>query len=170
MSLRLSKAMMCLSLALFGLIVAYDNIIDYGTNQAFVQHVLGMDTTFPGSLLRGRAITDPTLQRLGYAGIIAGEALTGLLCLIGGLSMLRHARNPVRFALCKPWIVAGGTIGFLVWFLGFMVIGGEWFQMWQSQSWNGQQAAFRFYMTILAVLIYVQQPERDLQRSEQSNA
>jgi hypothetical protein len=48
--------------------------------------------------------------------------------------------------------VAAG-LGFLVWFFGFMVIGGEWFQMWQSPLWNGQQAAFRFYLTILAVLI-----------------
>jgi predicted small integral membrane protein len=170
MIVRLSKALMCLSLALLGLLVAYDNVIDYGTNDAFVHHVLGMDTVFPDSVLRSRAITDPTLLRLGYAGIIAGEALTGLLLLVGGLSMLRNARNPVRFDRSKAWIFAGGTIGFLVWFLGFMVVGGEWFQMWQSQTWNGQQPAFRFYMTILVVLIYVQQPERDLLRSEQHDA
>ena len=49
--------------------------------------------------------------------------------------------------------------GFLVWFVGFMVIGGEWFLMWQSETWNGQEPAFRFYLTILAVLIYVNQPD-----------
>jgi predicted small integral membrane protein len=31
--------------------------------------------------------------------------------------------------------------------------------MWHSQ-WNGQDAAFRFYMSILGVLIFVNQPER----------
>ena len=36
-----------------------------------------------------------------------------------------------------------------------MVVGGEWFLMWQSRTWNGQQAAFRFYMTLLAVDIFV---------------
>jgi predicted small integral membrane protein len=30
-------------------------------------------------------------------------------------------------------VVAAG-LGFLVWFFGFMVIGGEWFQMWQSSQ------------------------------------
>jgi predicted small integral membrane protein len=40
-----------------------------------------------------------------------------------------------------------------------MVIGGEWFSMWQLPTWNGQEAAFRFYMTILAVLIFVNQPD-----------
>ena len=54
------------------------------------------------------------------------------------------------------------TMGFLVWFLGFMVIGGEWFAMWQSSTWNGQDAAFKFYITILAVLIYVNQPDGEL--------
>ena len=39
------------------------------------------------------------------------------------------------------------------------LVGGEWFAMWQSQMWNGQQAAFRFYETLLGVLIYVGQPE-----------
>ena len=45
---------------------------------------------------------------------------------------------------------------------GFIVVGGEWFEMWQSQSWNGQEAAFRFYITILAVLIFVNQKDDDL--------
>ena len=49
-----------------------------------------------------------------------------------------------------------------MWFFGFMVVGGEWFQMWQSPMWNGQEAAFRFYMTILVVLIFVNQPDSDL--------
>ena len=42
-----------------------------------------------------------------------------------------------------------------------MAVGGEWFLMWQSETWNGQQAAFRFYMSILAVLIFVMQPDPD---------
>ena len=46
-----------------------------------------------------------------------------------------------------------------------MVVGGEWFSMWQSPMWNGQEAAFRFYMTILAVLIFVNQPDGELSAS-----
>jgi predicted small integral membrane protein len=53
-------------------------------------------------------------------------------------------------------------IGFVVWYFGFMVIGGEWFAMWQSKSWNGQEAAFRIYMTLLVVLIFVTQPDPEL--------
>jgi hypothetical protein len=34
--------------------------------------------------------------------------------------------------------------------------------MWQSQTWNFQQPAFRFYMTVLGVLIFVALPDGDL--------
>jgi hypothetical protein len=34
--------------------------------------------------------------------------------------------------------------------------------MWQSATWNGQEAAFRFYVAVLAVLIFVNQPDGDL--------
>ena len=54
----------------------------------------------------------------------------------------------------------------LVWLVGFgfMVVGGEYFAMRQSKTWNGQEAAFRFYMTMLAVLIFVMQPDGELDR------
>jgi predicted small integral membrane protein len=58
-------------------------------------------------------------------------------------------------------MVAGAALGFLVWFFGFMVVGGEYFAMWQSKSWNGQEAAFRFYITLLGVLIFVNQRDSE---------
>lgn len=161
MIIRLTKACMVACLAAFAFIVAYDNIVDYGSNYGFVQHVLSMDTTFPGNALMHRAITNETLWRLSYDGLIAAEALTALLFGIGAFGMLMGLRQPARFARAKTWVVAGAGVGFGVWFLGFMVIGGEYFAMWQSATWNGQEAAFRFYMTMLAVTIFVNLPETD---------
>ena len=163
MIVRLAKIAMTAALAAFAFIVAYDNIVDYGSNYEFVKHVLSMDTTFPGNALTSRAITDPKLWALGYAGIIAGEGLTFLLLLAAAFSMLFALRAPAaRFERATTWMVAGVTLGFMVWFFGFMVIGGEYFDMWQSKNWNGQEPAFRFYMTMLAVLIFVNQPDREL--------
>ncbi|MGA7546377.1 MAG: DUF2165 family protein, partial [Methyloceanibacter sp.] len=48
----------------------------------------------------------------------------------------------------------------------FMVVAGEWFAMWESQTWNGQEAAFRFYMAVLAVLLFVNQTDGDLPKVE----
>ncbi|BBD37517.1 MULTISPECIES: DUF2165 family protein [Aminobacter] len=160
---RLSKIVMCLCLAAFAFLVAFGNITDYGSNFAFVQHVLSMDTTFPGNALMYRSITSPTLWTVGYWLIIFGEALTCVLFLIAALQLWQARKGSGRqFDDAKGFVVIGATMGFLVWFLGFMVIGGEWFAMWQSSTWNGQDAAFKFYMTMLAVLIFVNQPDRDL--------
>ena len=164
MIIRLAKIAMTATLAAFAFIVTYDNLIDYGTNYEFVKHVLSMDTTFPGNALTGRAITDPRLVALGHAGIIAAEGVTFALLLVAAIAMLFALRAPAAaFRRAKFWLVAGVTMGFLVWFFGFMVVGGEYFAMWQSKTWNGQEPAFRFYMTMLAVLIFVNQPDGELE-------
>jgi predicted small integral membrane protein len=164
MTTRLSKILLSLTLAAFALVVAYDNLVDYGSNFAFVQHVLSMDTTFPGNALRDRAITRSWIWHAGYLSIIAGEAATGVLLLSGSVVLwLRRRESAARFQAAKRWVVAGCALGFVVWFFGFMVVGGEWFAMWQSKVWNGQEAAFRFYMAIVGVLIFVNQADGELE-------
>ena len=141
-----------------------DNLTDYDTNYAFVSHVLSMDTTFPGNALLYRRITSPVLWQAGYALIIAGEGLTGVTLAIATISSgPSSSLGPHPLQSCaKRFVFVGATLGFLVWFFGFMVVGGEWFSMWELPKWNGQEAAFRFYLTILAVLIFVNQPDADL--------
>lgn len=162
MTVRLCKIVMVLSLAFFAFLVTFNNITDYQSNYNFVQHVLSMDTTFKSKATMYRAITSPTMWNAGYLLIILGEGLTCVAFLIAGFQML-SARNAgaLEFQRSKKWTAIGATLGFLVWFVGFMGIGGEWFLMWQSEVWNGQQAAFRFYVTILAVLIFVMQLDGD---------
>jgi predicted small integral membrane protein len=158
---RAAKIMMVLALSGFAGLVTFNNITDYESNYEFVRHVLSMDTTFPDNAAMYRAITSPTLWTLGYWGIIAGEGLTAILLLVGAVRMwAARDRAPHEFDATKDFVIAGVTTGFLIWFVGFMIVGGEWFLMWQSEIWNGQQAAFRFYMSMLAVLIFVNQPER----------
>ncbi len=94
---------------------------------------------------------------------IFGEGLTSLTLAVAAAALMRELRSGAdRFNRSKRFVTIGATLGFLVWFFGFMVVGGEWFQMWQSRSWNGQEAAFRFYLTILGVLIFVNQKDDDL--------
>jgi predicted small integral membrane protein len=155
-AIRASKVAMVAAIALFATLVAFGNITDYGTNFAFVQHVLSMDTIFPVSTIRWRAITSPALHHAAYALIIAAEAATAVLCWIGAWVLARRLRaNAAAFNRAKTFAVLGLTLGFLLWQTGFMSIGGEWFGMWQSQQWNGVPSAFRFVMVTLGVLIFV---------------
>jgi predicted small integral membrane protein len=159
-SLRMAKIMMVAGLALYALLVAFGNITDYGSNFAFVQHVLSMDDTFPGNRLMYRAITQPALHHAAYALIIAGEAITGLLLAYGALRLWRaRGASATEFAAAKAPVMLGAAAGFLVWFVGFMVIGGEWFAMWQSKIWNGQESAFRIVACFLLVTAFVMQAE-----------
>ena len=123
---------------------------------AFVQHVLSMDTTSLDTAPRWRAITSPVLWHASYWVVILGEALTCAAYTIGTVSLARNLRgSSAEFNSAKSAVYVASALGFLVWFLGLMVIGGEWFAMWQSNTWNGQEAAFRFYAAILCVGIFI---------------
>jgi predicted small integral membrane protein len=160
---RLTKIAMSASLALFALLVAFGNVTDYGSNFAFVRHVLSMDTTFPDSALRWRAIANPMLWHVAYWLIILGETLTCAAYTIGTVALLGNLRGSgAAFNRSKRYVYVATGLGFLVWFLGFMVIGGEWFAMWQSPAWNGQEAAFRCYAALLGVGIFIALDDRDL--------
>ena len=163
MIIRLSKALLVLLVGLFSLLVGADNIIDYGTNYAFVEHVMAMDTVFPNSTLTWRAITSTTFNEIAYAFIIAGELMTGLLC-VAGAFRLWQARDAgaADYNAAKEVAVAGLVCGLALWFFGFLTVGGEWFQMWQSKTWNGEEAAFRFVTCIGLVLIFLGQRDDEL--------
>ena len=75
-------------------------------------------------------------------------------------------RGGVRACLqpAKGVAVAGLTMGLLLYVVGFLVIAGEWFAMWQSETWNGQPAASRFVVFIGVVLIFLSFRDDDLEQ------
>jgi predicted small integral membrane protein len=159
--LRVCKSIICFSLAIFALLVCLNNVMDYGSNYAFVQHTLSMDTVFPDNTLKYRAILDPLVWSLAYGLIIFAEFLTGILLLIGAISLLKNIHSPVAFNRAKNWVYLGCLVGFLLWFFGFIVVGGEWFCMWQSEKWNGVEAAFRFVVMMMFTLLFTAMPESE---------
>jgi predicted small integral membrane protein len=85
-----------------------------------------------------------------------------VLCWMGAIALARCIRaDAATFQRAKTFAVLGLTLGFLLWQVGFMSIGGEWFGMWQSSQWNGVPSAFRFVMVIVAVLIFVAMRDDD---------
>ena len=149
---------------LYVALVALGNITDYDTNEAFVRHVLAMDTTNfgaePGTGLDAdvmwRAITDETLQTIAYVGVIAWETLTALVLLAGAALWLRGRDD--GYDRARSVSTAGLLMVVLLFFGGFIVIGGEWFQMWRSDVWNGLDPAFRNAALAILSLIVVHLP------------
>jgi predicted small integral membrane protein len=155
---RLCKIALVAAIALFFTIIVFGNITDYDSNWQFVQHVLSMDTTFPDSTLRWRAIKDPSVQMAGYWLIIAIQISVAILLWLGCANLLTAIRKG-RFARAGTLAVAGLTIGLLLYITGFITIGGEWFSMWQSSTWNDQRKSFEFMAMIGLVLIVLLLPE-----------
>jgi predicted small integral membrane protein len=69
----------------------------------------------------------------------------------------------LAFNKAKRVAVAALTLAMLMWLVAFLSVGGEWFLMWQSKSWNGQDAAFRMFTVIGLVLLFVAQPDSEEQ-------
>jgi predicted small integral membrane protein len=163
MLVRVAKIAMTASIAAVVSVVAFGNITDYGNNLRFVQHVMSMDSLFPTTTITYRAISNPVLQHAAYALIIAAETATAVICWVGSFRLIRRLRADARtFNRAKDFGIAGLTLGFLLFQFGFVTIGGEWFGMWMSLQWNGVPSAFRYLMTIIAVLIFVAMPDEDL--------
>ena len=160
---RFCKIVMCLVLAVFCLLVAFDNLTDYETNYLFVRHVLSMDTTFAGNGLMYRSISDPLLWRVAYGLIIAAEAVTGLLFLAGAVRMWQaREASGADFDRAKAYAIAGafGRIPRLV--LRLHGDSRRVVRHVEIANLDGQQAAFRFCMAVLVVLILLNQPDPDL--------
>ncbi|MDO9312751.1 MAG: DUF2165 domain-containing protein [Nitrosomonas sp.] len=158
---RLSKTVMVLAFALYASLVAFNNLTDYNSNFSLVTHVLTMNTTFPDNQGMWRAIHSPLIHHTVYGLIIGMEVVIAGLCWLGGLRLSQNHKDPASFNQAKGLAILGLTLGFILWFTGFMTIGGEWFLMWQSETANGQQAAFRLVAIIGITLIYLTQTDEE---------
>jgi predicted small integral membrane protein len=148
------------AVALFYAFVVFNNTTDYDSNYQFVRHVMMMDSTFPGNHGMWRAINTPALHTTFYVVIIAWEALAMLLCFGGGVKLAGALRGTAAaFHSAKGVAIIGLTVGLLQWLVAFLSVGGEWFLMWQSRNWNGQDAAFRMFTVVGIVLLFLAQPD-----------
>jgi predicted small integral membrane protein len=133
----------------FALLVTVNNLRDPRINLRLVEHLLSMDSVFPDSRLRERAILSPLAHRAAFWLIVAVEGVVAALCLYGAGILAGMVGAPATdFHAAKGCAFAGLGLGFALWFGGFMVVGGQWFASWQSRQWSGRESAFMFYSAI----------------------
>jgi predicted small integral membrane protein len=150
--------------ALFILLVAFVNITDFETNQAFVHHVLSMDTANFGapvgqgldSAVMWHAVGSSPLQNAAYVGIIAWELLAGVA--LAAATIWWFAGSVRRRTRARALATIGLTMIVVLFVGGFLAVGGEWFQMWRSSDWNGSEAAFRSAGIALFALLVIHLP------------
>jgi predicted small integral membrane protein len=161
---RTAKLLLLAAIALFYTLVVLNNTTDFDSNYQFVRHVLSMDSTFPGNKGMWRALPQPTWHLFFYFSIIAWEIVTMILSWWGAIALLCTLRKPAAsFNSAKRIPIIALTLGMLMWLVAFLSVGAEWFLMWQSHSWNGQEAAFRMFVVVGVVLLITLQVDTDEQ-------
>jgi predicted small integral membrane protein len=159
-TLRIAKVLLVFGVAFYYMVIVFNNLTDYDSNYQFVRHVLMMDSTFPGNRGMWHAINTPRLHTSFYLLIIAWETLSMILCLAGGAKLAAALwDSPAAFNAAKRVAILGFTVSLMQWLVAFLVVAGEWFMMWQSKNWNGQDAAFRMFAVIGIALLFLAQPD-----------
>jgi predicted small integral membrane protein len=159
---RAAKILLLAGIALYYSLVAFTNLTDFDSNYQFVRHVLSMDSTFPGNKSLWRALPSPAVHLAFYWGIIAWEIVTTIFLCWGVMRLLRSLRLPAsEFNAAKRIPLIALTLSLLMWLVAFLSVGGEWFLMWQSHTWNGQDAAFRMFAVVGIVTLILLQPDTE---------
>ncbi len=150
---RLVVSGIVLIAASYYLVVAFDNITNPGSNWVFVRGVMSLDGVPTDSGFGWRAIHATLLQVAGYAGIIFGETVAGILLAVGAVGGLRRSGGHDRWLRAQRWSLLGCGTGLLVFFFGFIVVGGNWWVMYLNATFNGLNPAFQnSVLTAMAML------------------
>jgi predicted small integral membrane protein len=86
------------------------------------------------------------------------EVAMAFFCIKGSWLLFKNLKSDaVIFHAAKNWAITGIIIGIVIWFIAFEVIGGEWFAMWQSNTWNGLAAAERVlgFLGVTLILLHL---------------
>ena len=164
MILRAAKTSLVFGVAVFYMILVFNNLTDYDSNYQFVRHVLMMDSTFPGNHGMWRALNSPAWHTAFYLAIIAWEVVTMFLCWWAGWRLAKALHGAAaEFNQASSLAIAALTSSLLMWLLAFLSVGGEWFLMWQSKTRNGQEAAFRMFTVVGLILLLVARKEEEIE-------
>jgi len=161
MTIRLLKIILVMFVGLQGCLYVAGNLANWDSGLSAVGYVLGME----GHEVYGNhifpPITNPVLVTIAFLSIISGEFLVGALSLTGAWHLWRERRSDAEsFNSAQKFAILGAGMAMVVWFGGFVVIGGALFQMWQTQVGTGSfEGAFIYGATSALVLLFVNSPD-----------
>jgi predicted small integral membrane protein len=161
MAVRLLKIVLVLCVGLQGFLYVAGNVANWEAGIGAVGYVIGMQghEVYPTHIFP--SVTHPTLVTLAFLMILAGESLVGALCVKGAWDLWRvRSASAEAFNAAKTFALIGTAMAMVVWFGGFIVIGGALFQMWQTQLGAGSfDDAFVFAATGGLIFLLVSRPD-----------
>jgi len=157
MAIRMLKIVLTIFVSLLGIFYATQNIVNFDAAYGVISAVASMEGHNYYTNAFGPAITSPLLIYITMALIIAGEYLVGLLAAKGALDMWQaRAAKADAFNAAKKFAILGAGMALVIWFGFFTVIGGAYFQMWQTDLGNSSlEGAFQLVGSIGLVLLFI---------------
>ena len=161
MSIRYLKIALVVFVGLLGLFYVAGNVTNWGAGLGAVAYVVSMQGHEVYTAHIFPPLNHPALVTLAYLIILTGELLVGLLSLKGAWDLWRARHSDAAaFNAAKTYAILGTGMAVVVWFGGFIVIGGALFQMWQTQvGSNSFHDAFIFAAMGGLVLLFVSQSD-----------
>lgn len=157
MEIRVLKIILVVFVALQAFLYATQNIVNLDAAYQAVAYVTGNTghEVYPASM--GPALGHPALVWAALILILTGEYAVAVLAGKGAWDLWRARRGPPdEFYRARKFAVLGCGMALIVWFGLFSVIGGAYFQMWQTEvGANSLQGAFWYLMNSGLVLLFV---------------
>lgn len=160
MNVRHIKITVLITFALLFSFFLFNNITNFFSNLQALKSVFEMEGVFDTHLISWRAISSPIVQQIAFFIIIGWQFLVTLFCWMGTVVMIRNIHaEPEKFIYSKRWALLGLTGGFVFFMIGFVIIGSEWFNMWQSMWKNLQLKTLIYSVLLLCGMLFISHRE-----------
>ncbi|KXI28978.1 DUF2165 family protein [Paraglaciecola hydrolytica] len=152
-----AKIAMIVTVALWGLIGAFHNVVDWAGTIGAVTAATSM-VTIPGGSDHWQATSNPLVVWIGALFIVSSKIASAGFCSVGALKMWQVQKSdPAAFVAAKEIALTGCAIAIVMLFGGFIVIAESWFELWRSEAMLTPVlgSAFRYAGMIAVIAIFV---------------
>ncbi len=161
MTIRLIKALIALSVGVWGVIGLVGNLAGLPQTYETVEAITSMSGVPEGVGPPWRT-SNVLVVSLGTAVIVMGK-LAAVLAGVGAIFMLRSiSKPPEEFHKSKHWAVVGCGLAFALMFLGFTVMAESAFFMFYTPEGGAGQLAFRFSASFALAALFISHRDSDL--------
>lgn len=155
--LKTVKAIMMLSVALWGFLGAIHNVVDWNGTLGAVGAATSM-VTIEGGADSWQATANPIVIWIGALFVMLSKLATGALCSLGAIGMWRaKSSDNQAYNAAKSIALTGCAVAIIMLFGGFIVIAEGWFELWRAETMRGPvlQSAFRYAGMIGLIALFV---------------
>ena len=155
MAIRYLKMILLICVSLLGLLFAIQNLANLDQAYATLAYVMSNQdhVAYPNSAFP--AITSPILIWAALGAVLVGEFGTWFLAAKGSWDLFTNRNASADgFNAAKTFGILGCGVAVVTWLGLFMVIGGAYFQMWQTQIGTGSWSS-SFYMVGASGLVMI---------------